>query len=193
MNLSFRGKTILFLGFLSFFTYQLLLGNKGYLEREELRKTLEGAKFELEKTTEENKNLRERKKINLDESRLLEKEARKYYLMRSDSHILKFWEENMSNESEDRDKKNFWNRLTEDGLSGEKIPPLDVLRVFHISFSIFLLILVYWKLGQISYEIEESDGSDSIKPESENSETMEGGDDPKPELNKPKEWLKSNE
>ncbi|MCC5816545.1 MAG: septum formation initiator family protein [Leptospira sp.] len=144
--MSFRGKTVLFLIFLSFLSYQILLGNKGYLEREELKKSLTQAQFELERIQEENKNLSERKKINLDESRLLEKEARKYYLMRSDSHILKFLQEEGSNESEDRDKKNFWKRLMEDGPSGEKIPPLDVLRVFHISFSIFLILGVYWRM-----------------------------------------------
>jgi cell division protein FtsB len=153
--LNFRRKTVLFLIFLSFLSYQVLLGNKGYLEREELRKSLAQAQFELERIQEENKNLSERKKINLDESRLLEKEARKYYLMRSDSHILKFLQEDGSNESEDRDRKNFWKRLMQDGLTGEKIPPLDVLRVFHISFSIFLILGVYWRMRSEN-EIDDS-------------------------------------
>lgn len=141
--MTFRFKVILFLGMLSFASYQFLLGKTGYLERKELKKSLEQEKFEWERVEEENRNLTERKKINLDESRLLEKEARRYYLMRKDSHIIKFMEEEPSKDTEELDKKNFWKRIWERRVSGEKIPPLDILRVFHISFTLFLLLGVF--------------------------------------------------
>jgi cell division protein FtsB len=147
MKQNFQYWAVLFLALISYLSYQLLLGSRGYLEREELRKELAQTQFELDRLQEENHILLERKKINLDETQLLEKEARKYYLVRKDTHIIKFLDlDESSNDWEDRDQRNFWKRLWESRVKIEKVPPLDVLRVFHISFSIFLCLGVYLKL-----------------------------------------------
>jgi cell division protein FtsB len=157
MKNNFQYWAVLFLALLSYLSYQILLGSRGYLEREALKKELAQTQFELDRLQEENQVLLERKKINLDETKLLEKEARKYYLVRKDSHIIKFLDlEGSSNDWEERDQRNFWKRLWESRTKGEKIPPLDVLRAFHISFSVFLCLSAFIKLRPRVYSEEES-------------------------------------
>lgn len=145
------------------------MGAKGYLEREELRKNLAQAQWELERLEEEYRNLQERKKIHLDVSQLLEKEAKRYYLVRGDSQILKFIDYGGSGhlgtspQWEGKDEKTFWKRLWENRMQADKIPPLDVLRVFHVSFSFFLCLGVYFKLR--SYWQDAQDKRSSLPQE----------------------------
>jgi RNA polymerase sigma factor (sigma-70 family) len=47
---------------------------------------------------------------------------------------------------EKKETQELWNQIKESRFQNGKIPPLDVLRVFHISFSLFLCIGVFWKL-----------------------------------------------
>ncbi len=131
---------------ISYLSYHLLLGEKGYFERKKLYLELEKIQFEVEQLDEENKNLLVRKKMRSNDSVLLEKEASKYYFLRKDSQILKFKDEDGSNPLEEANDQDLWNRILESRMESGRIPPLEVLRVFHISFSIFLCIGVFWKL-----------------------------------------------
>ncbi|NCN09804.1 MAG: septum formation initiator family protein [Leptospira sp.] len=131
---------------ISYLSYQILLGEKGYFERRQLKLELAKVQFEVDRLEEEKKNLLERKKMSSVDSILLEKEARRYYFLRKDSQILKFKEQDGSNLREEKEPQELWNQIKESRLEKGKIPPLDVLRVFHISFSLFLCIGVFWKL-----------------------------------------------
>jgi phage repressor protein C with HTH and peptisase S24 domain len=111
-----------------------------------LKLELAKVQFEVDRLEEEKKNLLERKKMSSVDSILLEKEARRYYFLRKDSQILKFKEQDGSNLREEKEPQELWNQIKESRLEKGKIPPLDVLRVFHISFSLFLCIGVFWKL-----------------------------------------------
>ncbi len=131
---------------ISYLSYQILLGDKGYFERRQLSLELEKIQFEVDRLEEEKNNLLERQKMSSVDSILLEKEARRYYFLRKDSQILKFKEEDGSNLPVEKETQELWNQIKESRFQNGKIPPLDVLRVFHISFSLFLCIGVFWKL-----------------------------------------------
>jgi cell division protein FtsB len=156
----FRFYSLLFLATLAYLSYDILLSSKGYFEREELKKQLTELEFELDRLRDENRGLLERKKSNANDSLLLEKEARKYYLIKKDSTVIKFIDSEGSNDWEDRDQRIYWKKLWAGDFRGEKIPPLDVLRVFHISFSIFLCLGVYFHLGK-KKQTEEDPGTHS--------------------------------
>ncbi|WCL48033.1 hypothetical protein [Leptospira sp. GIMC2001] len=135
----------LFLILISYSSYQALLGSKGYMERLELEKKLAQLNFEVERLEFEQSHLIEKKKSNIRDSNFLNRETDGNFSEKS-SQVLKFRDLELSNDSEETDTREFWLRLWESRTKEEKIPPLDVLRVFHISFSFFLCIGVFLKL-----------------------------------------------
>ncbi len=143
MSPRFRAVSILALLFFAF--YELFLSKTGYLERQEWKRKLEEAHWELERLREENKNLLERKKRSLDELTILENEAKKYYFVHSELKILKFSEPEALKTFSDRRMQ--WLNWNEEMGKEDRLAPLEVLRVFHISFSFFVILAVFFHLS----------------------------------------------
>lgn len=119
-----------------FFT--VVLSDSGLAERLKLEKNLQKVSEEVERLVLENQSLEEKERRLKSDVYALEKEARKYYLLSENAHILKFA---APKELEEKSK------ISEAKLSPEwKEPPLFLLRFFYIAFSVFLILGVYWKL-----------------------------------------------
>ncbi|MCW7490078.1 FtsB family cell division protein [Leptospira meyeri] len=127
--------------------YLGLLSESGIAERMRLEKELQNLNAEVERLVVENQGLEEKERRLKNDAYALEQEARKYYLLSETAHVLKF-EESISHAAEK--PKVLPASLRTAGLSGEwKEPPLFLLRFFFISFSVFLILGVYFKLKRL--------------------------------------------
>ncbi|PJZ82503.1 FtsB family cell division protein [Leptospira meyeri] len=127
--------------------YLGLLSESGIAERMRLEKELQNLNAEVERLVVENQGLEEKERRLKNDAYALEQEARKYYLLSETAHVLKF-EESISLAPEK--PKVLPASLRTASLSGEwKEPPLFLLRFFFISFSVFLILGVYFKLKRL--------------------------------------------
>lgn len=127
--------------------YLGLLSESGIAERMRLEKELQNLDAEVERLVVENQGLEEKERRLKNDAYALEQEARKYYLLSETAHVLKF-EESISLAPEK--PKVLPASLRTASLSGEwKEPPLFLLRFFFISFSVFLILGVYFKLKRL--------------------------------------------
>ncbi|MCT8332535.1 septum formation initiator family protein [Leptospira sp. 85282-16] len=128
--------------------YLGLLSESGIAERMRLEKELQNLNAEVERLVVENQGLEEKERRLKNDVYALEQEARKYYLLSETAHVLKF-EESIS-QSPEKPKVIPAATFRTAGLSGEwKEPPLFLLRFFFISFSVFLILGVYFKLKRL--------------------------------------------
>ncbi|TGL37402.1 FtsB family cell division protein [Leptospira perdikensis] len=127
--------------------YLGLLSESGIAERMRLEKELQNLNAEVERLVVENQGLEEKERRLKNDAYALEQEARKYYLLSETAHVLKF-EESISHTTEK--PKVLPATLHTAGLSADwKEPPLFLLRFFFISFSVFLILGVYFKLKRL--------------------------------------------
>ncbi|TGL90518.1 septum formation initiator [Leptospira congkakensis] len=127
--------------------YLGLLSESGIAERMRLEKELQNLNAEVERLVVENQGLEEKERRLKNDAYALEQEARKYYLLSETAHVLKF-EESISRTAEK--PKVLPATLRTAGLSADwKEPPLFLLRFFFISFSVFLILGVYFKLKRL--------------------------------------------
>ncbi|PJZ45213.1 FtsB family cell division protein [Leptospira brenneri] len=128
--------------------YLGLLSESGIAERMRLEKELQNLNAEVERLVVENQGLEEKERRLKNDAYALEQEARKYYLLSETAHVLKF--EEMPSSPVSQKSKTLPAGLRTAGLSGEwKEPPLFLLRFFFISFSVFLILGVYFKLKRL--------------------------------------------
>ncbi|MCG6144616.1 septum formation initiator family protein [Leptospira bandrabouensis] len=127
--------------------YLGLLSESGIAERMRLEKELSNLNAEVERLVVENQGLEEKERRLKNDVYALEQEARKYYLLSETAHVLKFEETHSPGKEK---PKVIPTNLRTAGLSGEwKEPPLFLLRFFFISFSVFLVLGVYFKLKRL--------------------------------------------
>ncbi|EMJ86420.1 FtsB family cell division protein [Leptospira meyeri] len=127
--------------------YLGLLSESGIAERMRLEKELQNLNAEVERLVVENQGLEEKERRLKNDAYALEQEARKYYLLSETAHVLKF--EEMPSPLTQKTKA-LPASLHTAGLGGEwKEPPLFLLRFFFISFSVFLILGVYFKLKRL--------------------------------------------
>ncbi|PJZ37162.1 septum formation initiator [Leptospira levettii] len=129
--------------------YLGLLSESGVAERMRLEKELMNLNAEVERLEVENQGLEEKERLLKNDAYALEQEARKYYLLSETAHVLKFEE---FPEKTGAKPKALPTSIREAGLGGEwKEPPLFLLRFFFISFSVFLILGVYYKLKRLPH------------------------------------------
>ncbi|TGM80666.1 FtsB family cell division protein [Leptospira bouyouniensis] len=129
--------------------YLGLLSESGVAERMRLEKELINLNAEVERLVVENQGLEEKERRLKNDAYALEQEARKYYLLSETAHVLKFEE---FPESAAAKTKVLPTQLRAAGFGGEwKEPPLFLLRFFFISFSVFLILGVYYKLKRLPH------------------------------------------
>ncbi|EMY60957.1 FtsB family cell division protein [Leptospira terpstrae] len=129
--------------------YLGLLSESGIAERMRLEKELQSLNAEVERLVVENQGLEEKERRLKNDAYALEQEARKYYLLSETAHVLKF--EEMPSLSTQKSKA-LPSPIRTAGLGGEwKEPPLFLLRFFFISFSVFLILGVYFKLKRLPH------------------------------------------
>lgn len=81
------------------FGYLFVFSGTGIVERKKLEAMELELDLEIEKLQTENKRLEEKEKLLRDDSYALEKEARKYYFLSEDAHVIKFQEPKSSGKS----------------------------------------------------------------------------------------------
>lgn len=129
--------------------YQLVLGKSGYLEKKEWERQLALAQWDLERVKEENKILLEQKKLGLSEQGYIDKEAKKYYIIKEEMGILKFSEDTVYPSLEEKEKFDFWSQLKENILVSKEektLPPLETLRVLYLGFCFFFVLFFFFLL-----------------------------------------------
>jgi cell division protein FtsB len=125
--------------------YTVVLSTSGLAERRLLEKEFKQVNDEVERLSVENQVLEEREKRLQNDAYALEKEARKYYLLSENAHVLKFVEVKTQTIDSNHIPKAADLRIH---LS-VKEPPLFLLRFFYLSFSVFLCLGVYFKLKSL--------------------------------------------
>lgn len=122
--------------------YFALLSKTGYIERERLEKKFLNLQAEVDKLSLENKALAN-KEFRLQNGEIaIETEGRKYYLLSEKAKILKFVEP-----SKEKKKLLLAAYIPNNKATVEtSTPPIEILRVFFLSFSVFLSIGVFFLL-----------------------------------------------
>ncbi|BDA78882.1 hypothetical protein LPTSP3_g18120 [Leptospira kobayashii] len=126
--------------------YCLVLSSSGMAERKALEKEFTKVAEEVERLAIENQVLEEKEKRLQNDSYALEKEARKYYLLSENAHVIKFEETKLAKDEAVSKTAKLANLNSNLSL---KEPPLFLLRFFYLSFSVFLCLGVYWKLKSL--------------------------------------------
>ncbi|WP_167884825.1 FtsB family cell division protein [Leptospira fluminis] len=141
----------LFLGlvFLSGLFYFTILGESGLVVRSTLETNLSELHLDVERLEYENRQLEERQKLLRDDKVALEREARRYYLLSENAHIIKFKEAEPRSEN----RPVLASRLI--ALRAGKdlpVPPIQLIRFFYVSFVAFVCIGVFRKLRKKKLE-----------------------------------------
>ncbi len=140
-------KAALSISYLCVLFYCLVLSTSGIAERQILEKEYLRISEEVERLSIENQVLEEKEKRLQNDEYALEQEARKYYLLSENAHVLKF-EESKSLKEEEKKLPMPKAAGLEVNLS-LKEPPLFLLRFFYLTFSVFLCLGIYWKLKSL--------------------------------------------
>ncbi|MDF3820130.1 septum formation initiator family protein [Leptospira sp. 96542] len=131
--------------YLSALFYVFVLSGAGLAERMKLNKELDRVTGEVERLILENQGLEEKERRLKNDSYALEKEARKYYLLSENAYVLKF-EDPILPVGEEK------GRIQKANVQAElSVPPLSLIRFFYLSFSVFLVLGVYWKLKRLPH------------------------------------------
>ena len=138
-------KASLLIAYVCTIFYSVVLSTSGLAERRLLEKEFKQVSDEVERLAVENQVLEEREKRLQNDAYALEKEARKYYLLSENAHVLKFVEKKSQTVDTNHLPKAADLRLN---LS-VKEPPLFLLRFFYFTFSVFLCLGVYFKLKSL--------------------------------------------
>ena len=126
--------TTLFLFFS--FVYFLFLGKTGWIEQRDLDLRIHKLQLEVERLHVENRNLNTKKNLLKNDSSILEMEARKYYLLSENAHVLKFREQ----ETGKQQKKllaagNLSFNIFRTESKKEEIPSILLYRILYVFFS----------------------------------------------------------
>jgi hypothetical protein len=125
--------------------YCVVLSTSGIAERRLLEREFQQIADEVERLAVENQVLEEREKRLQNDAYALEKEARKYYLLSENAHVLKFVERKTQTVDSNNIPKAADLRIN----ISVKEPSLFLLRFFYFSFSVFLCLGVYFKLKSL--------------------------------------------
>ncbi|MDZ4726752.1 MAG: septum formation initiator family protein [Leptospira sp.] len=126
--------------------YCVVLSTSGLAERRLLELKFQQISEEVERLSVENLVLEEREKLLQNDAYALEKEARKYYLLSENAHVIKFVDEKSKLTSEFQKLPKTADLRINLSL---KEPPLFLLRFFYLAFSVFLCVGVYFKLKSL--------------------------------------------
>ncbi|MDI7211138.1 septum formation initiator family protein [Leptospira santarosai] len=130
--------------FLSGLFYFIVLGESGVVVRSQLEESLSSLQLDVERLTYENRQLEEKQKILKNDQAALEREARRFYLLSENAHIVKFRETSSDNEQL---KPVLAARLNAFRPGKQfPVPPIHFIRIFYAIFSSFTCIGVFIKM-----------------------------------------------
>ncbi|MBW0434362.1 septum formation initiator [Leptospira yasudae] len=140
---SLSTKVFWFSCFLAGLFYFIVLGESGIVVRSQLEETLASLQLDVERLAYENRQLEEKQKILKNDQAALEREARRFYLLSENAHIVKFRE--ISNSSEL--KPILASRLNAFRPGKQfPVPPIHFIRIFYAIFASFTCIGVFIKM-----------------------------------------------
>lgn len=147
MKNSTRMKSMMFLFAFSALVYFVLLSKTGYLEKSLLKKRINNAVLEVERLQIENKNLLVKQTLLKNDESILAMEARKYYLLSENAHILKFKEAEIDKTNRKYLAGNSISfDLFKEKSQKEELPVMSIYRVFFIVASLIAGIWTFLKL-----------------------------------------------
>ncbi|MFQ3856492.1 septum formation initiator family protein [Leptospira kirschneri] len=136
-------KVFLFSCFFSGLFYFIVLGESGIVVRSQLEESLASLQLDIERLSYENRQLEEKQKILKNDQVALEREARRFYLLSENAHIVKFRE----TENRSELKPVLASRLNAFRPGKQfPVPPIHFIRIFYAIFSSFICIGVFIKM-----------------------------------------------
>jgi len=113
--------------------YFIFLSHSGLLEQKYLNSRISSLRLDIERLEVENHNLKEKFRIIKDDSVALEMEARKFYLLSENAHVIKFMEKRVK-----EDRKVLAENRIQLGYPLQFKPDVDaitVIRYFYLGFA----------------------------------------------------------
>lgn len=134
--------------------YFILLSDTGLLERKNLARKHKELIHEVDRLENENQSLIVRKELLQNDEKAIKHEARKYYLLSTDSGVIKFKEPIRSKAKEKVLIASQVPEMTPWKLYGdeEEVPPLGMVKAFYIMTATLLGIGVYLKIKNYTPE-----------------------------------------
>lgn len=140
---SLSTKVFWFSCFLAGLFYFIVLGESGIVVRSQLEESLASLQLDVERLAYENRQLEEKQKILKNDQVALEREARRFYLLSENAHIVKFRETENSSEL----KPVLASRLNAFRPGKQfPVPPIHFIRIFYAIFASFTCIGVFIKM-----------------------------------------------